>query len=57
MSPTISECIEHARECEWYSARTTDEEDRKFLIRRAQQWTKLARQKEIELEAAVRAGA
>ena len=28
---TIAECLEHARECEWYAARTNDEEDRKFL--------------------------
>jgi hypothetical protein len=22
MSPTIAECLEHARQCEWYAART-----------------------------------
>ena len=33
MSPTIAECLEHARQCEWYAARTNDEEDRKFLLR------------------------
>jgi hypothetical protein len=48
VSPTIADCLEHARQCEWYAARTNDEEDRKFLLRRAQQWKKLARQKEIE---------
>jgi uncharacterized protein (DUF2132 family) len=48
-SPTIAECLKHGRQCEWYAARTNDEEDRKFLLRRAQQWTKLAREKEIEL--------
>ena len=42
MSPTIAECLEHARQCEWYAARTNDEEDRKFLLRRAKHWTKLA---------------
>ena len=24
-SPTIEECLEHARQCEWYAARTNDE--------------------------------
>ena len=57
MSPTIAECLEHARQCEWYAARTNDEEDRKFLLRRAQQWTKLAREKEIELRASARTAA
>jgi hypothetical protein len=46
MSPTIEECSVHAHQCEWYAARTNNEGDRKFLIRRAQQWTKLAQQKE-----------
>ena len=31
MSPTIEECLERARRCEWYAARTNDEEDGKFL--------------------------
>jgi len=35
MSPTIAECLENARQCEWYAARTNDEEDRKFLLRMA----------------------
>ena len=39
MSPTIAECLEHARQCEWYAARTNDEEDRKFLLRKAKHWT------------------
>jgi hypothetical protein len=34
-----------------------DEGDRKFLIRRAQQWTKLAKQKEVELRASARTAA
>jgi len=42
MSPTIAECLEHARQCEWYAARTNDEQDRKFLLRKAKHWTKLA---------------
>ena len=33
---TIAECLEHAHQCEWYAARTNDEEDRKFLLRKAQ---------------------
>jgi hypothetical protein len=57
MSPTIAECLEHARQCQRYAARTNDEWDRKFLIRRAQQWTKLAHQKEIELRAYARTAA
>ena len=32
MSPTITECLEHARQCKWYAGRTNDEENRKFLI-------------------------
>jgi hypothetical protein len=46
MSPTVAECLEHARQCEWYAARTNW--DRKFLLWRAQQWTKLAQEKERE---------
>ena len=49
MSPTIAECLEHARQCEWYAARTNDEQDRKFLIRKAKDWTKLAAEKELEI--------
>jgi len=37
-----------ARQCEWYAAHTNDEEDRKFLLRKAKEWTKLAREKEQE---------
>ena len=36
---TIAECLEHARQCEWYAARTNDEEDRKFLLRKAKHST------------------
>jgi hypothetical protein len=55
MSPTISECLEHARQCKWYAARTGDEGDRKFLLRKANDWTKLAREKELEIRASARA--
>jgi len=34
MAPTIEECLERARQCEWYAARTNNEEDRKFLLRK-----------------------
>ena len=54
MSPTIEECLERARQCEWYAARTNDEEDRKFLLRRAKHWAKLAAEKEFEVQAAAR---
>ena len=57
MSPTIAECLEHARQCEWYAARTNDQEDRKFLIRKAKDWTKLAAEKEWEVRASTRADA
>jgi hypothetical protein len=57
MSPTIAECLEHARQCEWYAARTNDEQDRKFLIRKAKDWTKLATKKELEIRASARAAA
>ena len=50
MLPTIAECLEHARQCEWYAAHTSDGEDRKFLLRRAKHWTKLAGEKELEIE-------
>ena len=55
--PTIEECLEHARQCEWYAARTNDEEDRKFLLRKAKDWTKLAIKKELEIRAAAKAAA
>ena len=46
MRPTVAECLEHARQCEWYAARTNDEGDRKFLLWRAKEWMKLAVEKE-----------
>jgi hypothetical protein len=57
MSPTIEECLEHARQCEWYAARTNNEDDCKFLLRSAKQWTKLAGEKELEVRASARAAA
>ena len=57
MSPTVEECLEHARQCEWYAARTGDEADRKFLLRKAKEWTKLAKEKEQEIRAYARAAA
>jgi hypothetical protein len=57
MSPTIADCLEHARQCEWYAARTDDKEDRKFLLRKAKQWTKLAAKKELEIRAAAKTAA
>jgi len=57
MSPTIAECLENARQCEWYAARTNDEEDRKFLLRRAKHWTKLAAEKELQVRTFARAAA
>jgi hypothetical protein len=53
----IAECLEHDRECEWYAAGTSDEEDRKFLFRKAKEWTKLAIKKELEIRAIARAAA
>ena len=57
MSPTIAECLEHVRQCEWYAARTNNEEDRKFLLRKARERTKLAAEKEMEVRASARAAA
>jgi hypothetical protein len=57
MSPTIEECLEHARQCEWYAAHTTDEENRKFLLRMAKHWKKLAAEKEQEVRTSARSAA
>ena len=57
MSATTEECLDHARECEWYAARTNDEEDRKFLLRKVKDWTKLAIKKELEIRASARTAA
>jgi hypothetical protein len=55
--PTIEECLENPRQCEWYAARTNDEEDRKFLLRKAKDWTKVAIKKELEIRASARTAA
>jgi hypothetical protein len=58
MSPTtIEDCLENARKCEWYAARTDNEADRKFLLRKAKDWTKLAIKKELEIRAAAKSAA
>jgi hypothetical protein len=57
MSPTVAEYLEHARQCEWYAARTTDEQDREFLLRKAKDWTKLAIKEELQIRASARAAA
>jgi hypothetical protein len=57
MSPTIAECLENTRQCEWYAARTNNEADQKFLLRKAHDWTKLAKEKELEIRASARAAA
>ena len=50
MSRTITECLEHARECEWYAAHTGNEEDRKFLLRKAKDWKSRPERKSWKLE-------
>ena len=57
MSRTTEECLERARQCEWYAARTNDEGDRKFLLQKAREWTKLAAEKELEVRASARVAA
>jgi hypothetical protein len=57
MSPTLAECMEHARQCEWYAAHTKNEEDRTFLLRKAKDWTKLVCEKELEIRASARMAA
>ena len=59
MSPTIAECAEQARYCEWYAAHTRDEKERKYLIRKAGDWKRLvAKKKELHVRwAAAKAAA
>jgi hypothetical protein len=38
-------------------ARTNDEGDRKFLLQKAKEWTKLAAEKELEVRASARVAA
>jgi hypothetical protein len=54
MSPTIAECLENARQCEWYAARTNNEADRKFLLSKSEDWTKLSRENERQIRASAR---
>jgi hypothetical protein len=55
--PTIEDCLEHARQCEWYADHTNHEEDRKFLLRMSKHWKKLAAEKEREVRDPARAAA
>jgi hypothetical protein len=55
--PTIAECMENVRQCERYACRTKNQEDRKFLLRMAKQWTKLAALQERDILAAARSAA
>jgi hypothetical protein len=49
MPSTIQGCLEQARYCSWYAAHTEDDGDRQFLQRKAEHWTKLAIEKELEV--------
>ena len=49
MSPTNAECAEQARYCEWYAANTQDERNRKYLLRKAGDWKRLAAKKELDI--------
>jgi hypothetical protein len=49
MSPTIAECSEPARYCEWYAAHTKDEKDRRYLLQKARDWKRLAAKKELDI--------
>jgi hypothetical protein len=53
----IKECMEIVRQCERYACRTKNKEDRKFLLRMAKQWTKLAALQERDILAAARSAA
>jgi hypothetical protein len=57
MSPTIAECLENARQCEWYAARTDNKDDREFLLRKRRDWIKLAGKKELEIRGSARIAA
>jgi hypothetical protein len=51
ISATVAECLERARRCERSASLTNDERDRKFLLWKAQQWMKLAAEKERQAPA------
>ena len=55
--PTNEECLEHARQCEWHAVRTNNEEDRKFLLRKAKDWMTLAKKKDLEIRSSARMAA
>jgi len=54
---TIAECAENARQCEWYSSKTNNSEERKFLLRMVKHWEKMAAEKEREVLKAARSAA
>ena len=57
MTNTIAECTENARQCEWYASKTNNSEERKFLLRMAKHWKRMAAEKERELLKAARSAA
>ena len=57
MTNTIAECAENARQCEWYASKTNNLEERKFLLRMAKHWKRMAAEKERELLKAARSAA
>ena len=54
---TIAECAENARQCEGYASTTNNSEERKFLLRMAKHWKKMAAEKEREVLQAARSAA
>jgi hypothetical protein len=57
MTNTIADCAENARQCEWYASKTKKSEERKFLLRMAKHWKRMAAEKERELVRAARSAA
>jgi hypothetical protein len=51
---TIAECAENARQCERYASKAKNAVERKFLLRMAKHWKKLAAEKEREVLTAAR---
>jgi hypothetical protein len=49
VSPTIAQCSEQARYCEWYASHANDEGDRKYLLRKARDWRRLGAKKELDI--------
>jgi hypothetical protein len=45
------ECEENARQCEWYAARTTNESEHRFLLRKAKYWSARAAENASEIRA------